>query len=104
MQEYIVEISKYFITFFMAIYAFTCFYAFRYREEQRRKGIYATQVGLIFLVQVFSFFDLAVVSKEYQYLFFYAFIQIFLFATLMMVTMIYEKCNRLLLNNMCMLL
>ncbi len=104
MQEYIVEISKYFITFFMAIYAFTCFYAFRYREEHRRKGIYATQVVLIFLVQLFSFFDLAVVSKEYQYLFFYAFIQIFLFATLMMVTMIYEKCNRLLLNNMCMLL
>ena len=104
MQEYIVEISKYFITFFMAIYAFTCFYAFRYREERKRRGIYAVQVIMIFLVQLFSFFDLAVISKDYQYLFFYAFIQVFLFATLMMVTMIYEKCNRLLLNNMCMLL
>lgn len=104
MQEYIVEISKYFITAFIAIYAFTCFYVFRYREEKRRKGIYIVQNLLMFLVQLFSFFDLAVVSKDIQYIFFYAFIQIFLFATITMVTMIYEKCNRLLLNNMCMLL
>lgn len=104
MQEYIVELSKYFITIFMAIYAFTCFFVFRYREERKRKGIYIVQNILIFLVQVFSFYDLAVVSKDIQYLFFYAFIQIFLFATLMMVTMIYERCNRLLLNNTCMLL
>ncbi len=104
MQEYIVEISKYFITFFMAIYAFTCFYVFRHRDERKRKRIYTVQIILIFLVQIFSFYDLAVVSRDYQYLFFYAFIQIFLFAALMMVTMIYEKCNRLLLNNMCMLL
>lgn len=104
MLEYIVEISKYFITAFIVMYAFTCFYALRYHEEKRRSGIYIAQNILMFLVQVFSFFDLAVVSKDYQYVFFYAFIQIFLFATIMMITMIYEKCNRLLLNNMCMLL
>lgn len=104
MLEYIVEVSKYFITAFIAIYAFTCLYAFRYREEKRRSGIYIAQNILMFLVQIFSFFDLAVVSKEYQYVLFYAFIQIFLFATIMMMTIIYEKCNRLLLNNMCMLL
>lgn len=104
MQEYIVEISKYFITIFMAIYAFTCFFAFRYRDEKKRKGIYILQNVLMFLIQIFSFFDLAVLSKDIQYVFFYAFIQIFLFATVMMVTMIYEKCNSLLLNNMCMLL
>lgn len=104
MQEYIVEISKYVIAVFMAIYAFTCFLVFSFRTENKRKGIYTVQTILIFFVQLFSFFDLAVVSKDYQYLFFYAFIQIFLFAAIMMVTMIYEKCNRLLLNNMCMLL
>lgn len=103
MLEYIVEVSKYFITAFIAIYAFTCLYAFRYREEKRR-SVYIAQNILMFLVQIFSFFDLAVVSKEYQYVLFYAFIQIFLFATIMMMTIIYEKCNRLLLNNMCMLL
>ncbi len=104
MQEYIVELSKYFITICMAIYAFTCFFAFRYREENRKKGVYVVQNIMMFLVQVFSFLDLSIVSKDIEYLFFYAFIQIFLFATIMMVTMIYEKCNRMLLNNMCMLL
>lgn len=104
MQEYIVELSKYFIAVLMAIYTFTCFYAFRYREEERRRGIYITQNILMFLIQAISFVNLTVVSKDIQYLFFYAFIQIFLFAAIMMVTMIYEKCNRLLLNNMCMLL
>ncbi len=104
MQEYIVEISKYFIAIFMALYAFTCFFAFRFREEKQRKGIYVVQNILMFFVQLLSFFDLAVVSKDVQYVFFYAFIQVFLFATIMMVTLIYERCNRLLLNNMCMLL
>lgn len=104
MLEYIVEISKYLIAFFMAIYAFTCFYVFRHREERKRRGVYTIQVILIFLIQLFGFFDLTVVSKDFEYLFFYVFIQIFLFAALTMVSMIYEKCNRLLLNNMCMLL
>lgn len=104
MQEYIVELSKYLIAICMAFYAFTCFYAFRYREEEKRKGIYIVQNILMFSVQVLSFLDLSIVSRNIQYLFLYAFIQIFLFAAIMMVTMIYEKCNRLLLNNMCMLL
>lgn len=104
MQEYIVELSKYFITICMAFYAFTCFYAFRYRGEEKRKGIYIVQNILMFLVQLLSFLDLSIVSKDVQYVFLYAFIQIFLFAAITMVAMIYEKCNRLLLNNMCMLL
>lgn len=104
MHEYIVELSKYFIVVFMVLYTFSCFYIFRYREENRRKGIYLVQNILMFAIQIFAFFDICVATKKIQYLFLYAFIQIFLFATVMMVTMIYEKCNRLLLNNMCMLL
>lgn len=104
MHEYIVELSKYFIAFFMVLYTLSCFYVFRYREENKCKKIYVFQNLLMFAVQIFAFFDLCVATKEIQYLFLYAFIQIFLFATIMMVSMIYEKCNRLLLNNMCMLL
>lgn len=104
MQEYIVEISKYCMVIFMALYTFTCFFVFRYREENKRKWIYTTQNILIFLVQIFAFYDLYIETKDMQYLFLYAFIQIFLFATVLMVSMIYEKSNRLLLNNMCMLL
>ncbi len=104
MQEYIVELSKYFITIGMALYAFACFYAFRYRKEEERKGIYIAQNIIMFFLQAVSFLDLYIASRDIQYVFLYAFIQIFLFAAIMMVTMIYETCNRLLLNNMCMLL
>lgn len=104
MREYIIELSKYFIVFFMVLYTFTCFYVFRYREEEQRKRIYITQNVLMFLVQVFGFLTLSLVSEDIQYIFFFAFIQIFLFAAITMVTMIYENANRLLLNNMCMLL
>ena len=69
MQEYIVELSKYLIAICMAFYAFTCFYAFRYREEEKRKGIYIVQNILMFSVQVLSFLDLSIVSRNIQYLF-----------------------------------
>ena len=104
MQEYIVGLSKYFIIIGMALYAFACFYAFRYRKEEERKGIYIAQNIIMFFLQAVSFLDLYIASRDIQYVFLYAFIQIFLFAAIMMVTMIYETCNRLLLNNMCMLL
>jgi cell division protein FtsW (lipid II flippase) len=58
----------------------------------------------MFLVQIFSFLTLSLVSEDIQYIFFFAFIQIFLFAAITMVSLIYENANKLLLNNMCMLL
>lgn len=97
MQEYIVEISKYIITILIAIYAFTCFY-------KKTKGLYIVQNIIMFLFQIISFFNLAFISKDIQYVFFYLFIQIFLFGTIALVSLIYENSNRLLLNHMCMLL
>ncbi len=104
MQEYVIEFSKYFIAIMMSLYTFSCFYVFRYREEGKRRGGYIVQNVLMFLVQLACFLDLWVVSRDFQYLFFYAFVQVFLLVALFMLPMIYEKVNRLLLNNMCMLL
>lgn len=104
MQEYVIELSKYFITICMALYTYECFSIFRFREERERNGIYIRQNILMFVMQFFCFLDLALVSKKPEYLFFYLFVQIFLFSAIMFSRMIYEKCNRLLLNNMCMLL
>ena len=104
MQEYVVELSKYFINILMVIYTLTCFYAFRYQGEQERRGIYLVQNILMVLVQVLCFLNLTLVSEDTQFLFFFAFILIFMFAAINMVSMIYEKVNRFLLNNMCMLI
>lgn len=104
MQEYIVELSKYFINILIVLYTLTCFYAFRYQEEYERRFIYIVQNVLMVLVQVFCFLNLTLVSEDRQFLFFFAFILIFMFAGVNMVSMIYERINRFLLNNMCMLI
>ncbi len=104
MHEYVTELSKYAITIMMAIYTFFCFWVFRYREEEKRRWIYVVQNVLMLLVQLFCFLDLYLISRDFQYLFFYAFVQVFLIAALMLVPLIYENINHLLLNNMCMLL
>lgn len=102
-QEYITELSKYAITICMAFYTFECFLVFNHRIRDK-SGIHIRQTIWMFVIQLLCFADLAVVSRDKEYVFFYAFVQIFLFMTIMMVKMIYENCNRLLLNNMCMLL
>lgn len=104
MQEYVIELSKYFIAFFMVLYTASCFYTFRYPTGEHHKGIFILQDVLMFLVQVLCFLNLSLTGGDFQYLFFFAFILIFLFATITMVSLIYENINRLLLNNMCMLL
>jgi cell division protein FtsW len=68
MREYIIELSKYIIVFFMVLYTISCFYVYRYREEYRRKKIYIVQNILMFLVQVFGFLTLSLVSEDIQYI------------------------------------
>ena len=104
MQSYFLELSKYFIPVCMLFYTFECFWIFRYHDEEERKGSYLRQNIFMFLIQLCCFADLVLVSGERQYVLFYGFVQIFLFTALVLVSMIYENINRLLLNNMCMLL
>lgn len=104
MQEYVIELSKYIIAICMALYTYECFAVFRFREEKARHGIYVRQKCFLFIIQFLCFLDLTLASGRPEYLFFYLFVQIFLFAALTIVGMVYEKCNRLLLNNMCLLL
>ena len=53
MELYITEISKYVITLMMALYAYESFAVFRFREEERRGGIY-TRHNLMMLAVHFS--------------------------------------------------
>ena len=104
MEEYIYQGMKYGIPLCMAIYTILSFVVFLIRQEKKRKGIYGGQVFLIFLIQLLCFLSLCIKKGEMDYLFFYAFVQIYLFSCLMFTRIIYERVNRLLLNHMCMLL
>ncbi len=104
MELYITEISKYLITLLLALYTLECFLCFRFSDEERRRGIYIRQNFLMFFVHFSCFMVICFQTGKLEYLFFYIFQQILLFATVMLFHMIYPKGNRLIINNMCMLL
>lgn len=88
----------------MAIYTYESFSVFRFREEKQRKGIYTRQVILLFFVHFTCFLTICIKTDDLQYLFFYAFQQLAVFAVLVLFELCYPVANRLVLHNMCMLL
>lgn len=103
MREYITELSKYGMAILMAVYALTGFLCLTDRLEKKR-SLYVIQDVILFAVQLLMYADLALVSRDLDYAFLYLFIQVFLLAVVVMVPLVYENTNRLLLNNMSMLL
>lgn len=104
MEQYVVALSKYFVAIFMAIYTYESFSVFRFREEKQRKGIYTRQVLLLFFVHFTCFLTICVETGDLQYLFFYAFQQLAVFAVVVISELMYPTINRLVIHNMCMLL
>lgn len=104
MELYITELSKYFITLFIALYTLECFLVFRFKDEEKRSGIYIRQNLLMFLVHFSCFLVICFETGKLEYLLFYMLQQILLFATIVLFRMIYPEGNRLIINNMCMLL
>lgn len=82
MQEYIVQLSKYFIIIFMAFYTYEGFAVFRFKEESHRSGIYVRQYILLFFIQFTSFLTIFLRSGNPEYLFFYGLVQLLLLALL----------------------
>lgn len=104
MELYISEFSKYVITLLIALYTYECFAVFRFDDESRRSGIYARQNILMFAVHFSCFIVICFETGDITYLFFYAFQQIILYAAVVLFRMLYPRTNRLVINNMCMLL
>lgn len=126
MSEYVIELSKYFICGLMLLYTISCVCAFRHAGTRGNRPVYIIQNVLMFMIQTLCFVNLVLVTREdytnvinlsldpetigdpvnqgLLYLFLFAFVEVFLLAVVFLVPVIYENCNRLLLNNMCMLL
>lgn len=103
MREYVTELSRYALPVLMGVYALCGFLCLTDRLE--KKGfLYVLQNLLLFTMQLLMFLDLALVSKNAEYAFLYLFVQVFLLALVLIVPLIYEDVNRLLLNNMGVLL
>lgn len=104
MVVYISEFSKYIIALLITLYTYESFAVFRYDNEERRNGIYVRQNLLMFALHFSCFLVICFETGDMTYLFFYAFQQIVLYAAIALYRMLYPKANRLIVNNMCMLL
>ena len=88
----------------MAMYTYECFAVFRFKDELSRKGIYTRQLILMFFIHAGCFVTIFVKTGEVSYLILYAFQQLAVFAVLVLFELFYPTVNRLVINNMCMLL
>ncbi len=104
MELYVSEFSKYVTALLISLYTYECFAVFRYEDEDRRKGIYTRQNILMFAFHFTCFLVICFETGDITYLFFYAFQQIMLYAAIVLYHMLYPGTNRLITNNMCMLL
>ena len=104
MKLYVTELSKYVIALFLFLYTLEAFFAFRYKTEKKRKGLYIRQIICMFAVQIACFIQILARTGKVAYAFFFAF-QVIVFASvLLMFYVIYPEGNRLIINNCCMLL
>ncbi|MBP5623492.1 MAG: FtsW/RodA/SpoVE family cell cycle protein [Lachnospiraceae bacterium] len=104
MVQYITTLSKYFITIFMMLYTLECFMVFRFKNEKSRRGVYIRQIILTILMHFSCFLSICLKSGNIKFLFFYAVFQIVILAVMALIPMIYPRINRLIINNVCMLL
>ena len=103
MQEYVTELSKSAIPILMAVHT-VCGFLSMFDRLENSRVIHVLQTMLLFSIQFLMFVDLALVTRDMQYLFFYVFVQAFLLAAAVMVPVVYDKVNCLLLDNMCLLI
>ncbi len=104
MNIIIVEASKYIITILMAIYTLLCFNVFTHSKEHDRRGIYFRQNICMILLYFIAFFVLYIENRDIEYILFYGVSQVALLTVIILYRIIYPSSNRLILNNMCMLL
>lgn len=104
MAHVISDLSKYALTVIMAFYTLECFTVFRFQDEEDRSGIYARQIVGMFLIHFIGFAAICLETSDTSYIIFYGFQQIILFATIALFRVIYPEANRLIVNNMCLLL
>ena len=102
MAHVISDLSKYAITAFMLIYMLECYISFFLKSESR--GIFIRQVICMFMVHFLGFCAICLETGDPSYIIFYGFQEIMLFATIALFRVLYPEADRLVVNNMCMLL
>ncbi len=104
MEFLLSEMTKYIAVLASAFYALDGCICFVRRTSEKCKWCYIRQIIYIFLMQFMCYCTMCFQTKSAKYVLLFGVVQVLLIAILTITPMIYEKINRLLLNNMCFLL
>lgn len=104
MTNVIVELSKYALIILIALYTFLCFSVLKKTNQEEINHGWKVQNLLTFLIHLISYVVLYLQTEQIKVLAFYLMQVILLQAVLVLTRVIYPKINRLVLNNMCLLL
>lgn len=104
MKIYLIEISKYVICFFMICYTLFSFMTFLHKNESERIVVYISQNIFMLIVQAFCFIQIYAQKQDPVYIFYYIVQVIILMSAIVMYHTLYPDGNRLIINNMCMML
>jgi len=104
MARLIVELSKYCMIILLAFYTLHGFIVFRYQTEEERNSFYIGQNLFMILIHLAGYLILTIQTGDKTLIVFYAFQELLLIGSIILFSMIYPKANRLIINNMCLLL
>ncbi|MBR5359283.1 MAG: FtsW/RodA/SpoVE family cell cycle protein, partial [Lachnospiraceae bacterium] len=104
METIFITFNRYILIILMTVYSFQCFSVFRYKTEEERDGIYIRQDVAMTLIYLLSFIQLYIMTGETELIMFYAVTQLLLWCTILLYRLLYPEANKLLVNNMCMLI
>ena len=104
MTNLIVELSKYAFIILMALYTYLCFSVLKKKQEGEIRYGFGVQTFLMFLIHLLAYVVIYLQTEQVKVLVFYL-LQVFALQTVRVVCqVIYPKINRLVLNNMCLML
>lgn len=99
------ELSKYIIFAFMVLYVLECIlYEAKGENYLKSRGIYLRQGIYILLIQGFGYSTLCLKTGKLDYVFFGLFVQIVVLGCIVLSDTIYPRIDRVLINNMALLL
>lgn len=104
MIKAVLELSQYIMAFNAIIYMLLSYRIFAYDDKDKKNAIYVLQLTLIFLNHLIGYLVIISNVRDVNYLFFFAFQVLFLFAYVVLSRTIYEGINKQLLNHICMFL
>lgn len=98
------EVSRYLIIILMVIYTVQCYTVFRYRTRQSQANVFIRQNVSMFIIHFVAYLILFLDQQNIQIVAFYGMQVCYLLLALLLLTRIYPKSSRLLVNNMLMLI